>query len=83
MVRALLVANVMYFFVGGRFLGDSVELTEELSSSSSSSELLPKILVLVVSSSRNGWIAMLSLAVQSKKLLPYHHSLRRSLGALS
>ena len=53
-VRAILVAGITSFFLGGSFLGGLVELTSELSSSSSYSEIVQKVLVLVGSSSRNG-----------------------------
>ena len=63
MARALLVASGASFFVGGRFLGGSVELAEELSGSSMSSEVLQKTLMLVGNSSRNRWTVMLGLVV--------------------
>ena len=53
----------------GIFLGDSVVIAEEISDSSSSSEMLQKALVFVGSSSRNGCVTMLGLAVQSMTLL--------------
>ena len=50
-------------FVGGRFLVGSVELAEDLSRSSSSLDSSQKALVLVSSSSGNGWTVMLGLAM--------------------
>ena len=50
-------------------MGGLVELTEELSGSFSSSDLLQKALVLFGSSSENGRIAMLGLAMWITTLL--------------
>ena len=58
-----------FLFAAGSFLGDGLELTVDISGPSSSSDVLQKVHVLVGSSSRNGFVAMLGLAVQITTLL--------------
>ena len=64
-----MVDSATSFFVGGPFFGDSVDLEEEMSGSSSPSDLFQKVLVLVGSPSRNGWIVMLGFDMWNTTLL--------------